>query len=165
MTTLAVSTMPADAAEHADAEMLTLCADFEAIVRRFNGLWAWRIWGTDQELRGPRYIHDDDERGKAMEPLQKRMSDLSAAIVASPPVTLAGFRAVARCILLSCGPVRDAVCDDGINVCNQGAHNGPLDFSNEEWQLAVALLYGLVGNTISDTTCFDGPGVLVEYKA
>ena len=85
------------------------------------------------------------------------MASLSDAIAAHPPTTLDGFRAVARCILLSAGEVRDAARGE--------TDLDHLGFSYVEWQLAVGLLHGLTGGTLSDRTCFDAPGVLVECEA
>ncbi len=143
----------ASAAPHPDAALLASCADFEAAARSYNGIWRWRVWGTDHALQGPSYIEDDDERQLAGETFDSRMDVMAEAILDTPPVTLDGFQAVARCILLSAGDVRDAV---------QGrADFDILGFSLSEWRIVVSLLRGLTGGTVSDATCMEAPGILV----
>ncbi len=149
-------TAPAIAAEYPDARLLTLCAEFEGASRTYNGMWAWRVWGTEHDMRGPGYIADDDEREAAAEPFDSRMEELAAAILDTPPMSLDGFRAVARCILLSAGDVRDAV---------QGRPDFHIiGFSLAEWRMVVSLLHGLTNREISDAACMDGPWFLVPAE-
>ncbi len=77
------------------------------------------------------------------------MSDLAEQMAECPPATLAGCQAIARCLVLSAGDVRDAVQDDEEDITSLG-------FSNTEWLLTLALLRGLGAAAISDENCAAG---------
>ncbi len=77
------------------------------------------------------------------------MSDLAEQMAECPPATLAGCQAIARCLVLSAGDLRDAVQDDEEDMDSLG-------FSNTEWLLTLALLRGLGAAAISDENCAAG---------
>ena len=141
-----------------DAELLRLCAKFEANMRQQNAIYCWQAWGKGGSPQGPGYIEDDDERDAALAVLDAPTSDMIVVMLEHPPTTLAGFRALARCLLLSASDLRDVVSGDTHEL-------GFLGFSDGEWGITVSLLRGLTGGAISDASCMDVPARFVPDVA
>jgi hypothetical protein len=68
-----------------DAELVRLCAEHDALERRYLGLYD-----------GPDAIEDEDERDRAADPVRLQQSPLMERIMAAQPATTAGHRARAR---------------------------------------------------------------------
>ncbi len=130
MPTEAPATVKTSATVGDDTVLLTLCAQFEVLQKTANDLWSWRINGVN--VRGPDFIEDDDEREAALKPIDAALDPLVDKICALVPTTFAGFRAVARCLLLWDGDRLDATeVEDDQNRCVND-------------RLLVGLLRGLV---------------------
>ena len=119
----------------------------EEAARRYNGWWRWRVEGG--YLEAAAYVEDDDTRESAASPFEGRMAHLAIQMADSPPATLAGCQAVARCIVLPAGALRDVVQDGE-------ASSASLGFSDSEWLLTLFLLRGLGATAISDARCAAG---------
>jgi hypothetical protein len=69
-----------------DAELIALCARFDANERRYLSFYSG----------GENHIPDDDARDTVTDPIQDQQRDLAEQITAHRITTLAGFAAVAR---------------------------------------------------------------------
>ncbi len=79
-----------------DNELLRLSAEFEAVTRRHNGLWQWRVWNQGGCLQGVNYIEDDDDREAAAGIFEERLSEMLDGMLEHSPTTLAGCQAAHR---------------------------------------------------------------------
>ncbi len=82
--------VPPAADHHADAELIAVCAEFDAIERHINSHYAG----------GSRKIEDDEERDAAIAPFQEAQAPLLERIIALRATTLDGFMARARTLAL-----------------------------------------------------------------
>ncbi len=94
------------------------------------------------------YIEDDDERAKATAPLDEELDDLFDQITDCHPATVEGYQAVARCVVLSEGDLRDEAANgvDKVSLSYRGLY------------VVNWLLNGLVADEITPANCMTGPG-------
>ncbi len=96
--------VPASQAAAADAELIALCAQFDANERRYIALYA-------DDLA----IEDEAARDALAEPIQAEQHDLARRITGYPITTLAGFSAVARSLGLWDSTIGDPADHGGVN--------------------------------------------------
>lgn len=82
--------LPPVADHHADAELVAVCARFDAIERHINSHYSG----------GSRKIEDDEERDAVLAPFQEAQAPLLEHIVELRATTLDGFLARARTLAL-----------------------------------------------------------------
>ncbi len=88
----------------ADADLIALCAQFDANERRYITLYA-------DDLA----IEDESARDAIAQPIQAEQRDLARRITAYPITTLAGFAAVARSLGLWDSTIGEPEDHGGIN--------------------------------------------------
>ena len=140
--------------DHPDAKLLALCADFEALQRRVNGLWSWQVNGEGRATAS--FIEDDDERDVVVTALEEQLWPIHLQIFHQRAKTIEGMRAKVRCLLLVDGQMRDIALDD------DDESNG-LGLYAVTSNLLATLLQDLSDGSISDATCCDGP--LTEVRS
>ena len=139
--------------DHPDAKLFALCGEFEALQRRINGMWSWRVDGISRSTSA--FIEDDDERDIAVTAMEAQVWPIHLQIYEQRATTLEGLRAKARCLLLVDGEMRD-LADETIEGTGLGLYAVT---SN----LLATLLQDLSDRSISDATCCDGP--LTEVRS
>ena len=103
--TLAGLTTPAVAASAApdtDAELIRLCAEFDALERQIRSYYAG----------GANYIQDEDERDARIEPLCEQQERLLPSLVEARAATLDGLRARATTLAIYMPEMADPNVND-----------------------------------------------------
>ena len=133
--------------DHPDAKLLSLCAELEAVQRRINGLWAWRVDGVSRSTAS--FIEDDDEREAIVTALEEELWPIHLQIYDLRATTIDGMRAKARCLLLVDGEMRD--------LADETLEENKLGLYAVTSNLLATLLQDLSDKSITDATCADGP--------
>ena len=142
--------------DHPDAELLALCAEFEAAQRAANGVWPWRV-GRGITVQGPNHIEDEHEQERVAGEFEARTHDLQAQIFDIRSQTVDGMRAKTRCLLLSSPEFRFLADDD----YEEDSHN-PVGLYFVTANLLASLLQDLNNGVVTRRNCMDAPGVEVE---
>jgi hypothetical protein len=133
-------------ADNPDAELLVLCARLEVVQRRLNGKW---LQGINTRYVTPgSYIADEEKRENVIVPLYAEADKTFDLIAEHPPATMAGIRAIARCMLLAETSLRHDLDQDHFGLTSQGE------------RVVHWLFRALAGGDITPETCTDGRAVL-----